>query len=227
MPQGVKRSLVLTLSNDSLIQTCAEQLPKKINSWLYQWIDDVLKFKIGMSFKEASKLYVKRFRNEPELVEDRDEASPQYPVTDYLVKDYDFFTALDYESQAFEGVDLGAVVIKFTGDQAALGLGVLNRKLYYSSFSTTKFTDQHLYADVNQKLEKFTKVFGTPAETVPQPGGVTARWQQGSQQRSVSIFDSGLITFEQSDLSLKDAYRDAAIKGIEEYNKTKFDRPIF
>ncbi len=227
-PQGNKRTLALTLGNDALVQACLELRPKKINSWLYQWIDAVQKFKLGMSLKEASALYWKRYQNRLELDEERDEAAPQYAVTDYVAKEYDFFTALDYESQAFEGVDLGTIVLKFTGDQAGAGKdSSLKKKLYYASFSTAKFTDMHVYTDVQQKLDRFIKVYGTPVETVPQPGGITARWQQDSKQRSVSIFDSGLITFEQSDPALKDAYREAAVKKIDEYNKTRFDRPIF
>lgn len=158
--------------------------------------------------------------------EERDEASPRYAVTDYAVKDYDFFTALDFESQAFEGEGLGTIILKFTGDQS--GKGSLNKRLYYASFSTTRFTDRHLYSDVKQKLGKFIKVFGAPAEVVQQPDGITARWQQDAKQRSVGIFDSGLIAFEQSDPELKGAYRDAAVRKIDsKYNKTRFDRPIF
>lgn len=224
-PQGNKRTLALVLSNDALIQACSELRPKKINSWLYQWIAAVQKFKLGMSLKDASALYGKRYQNKLELEEERDEAVQQYVVTDYVAKEYDFFTALDYDSQAFEGIELGTIVLRFTGDQA--GKESLNKKLYYASFATTKFTDEHVYADVQQKLDQFIKVYGTPAEVVPQPGGTTARWRQAAKQWSVSIFDSGLITFEQSDPALKDAYRDAAVKKIDEYNKTRFDKPVF
>ena len=226
-PQGNKRTLALTLGNEALIQACSELRPKRINSWLYQWIDAVQKFKLGMPLKNASALYGKRYQNKLELDEERDEADQQHVVTDYVAKEYDFFTALDYESQAFEGIDLGTIVLNFTGDQAAGKDSGLNRKLYYASFSTTKFTDMHVYTDVQQKLDQFIKVYGTPAEVVPQPGGTTARWQQDAKQRSVSIFDSGMITFEQFDPALKDAYRDAAVKKIDEYNKTRFDRPLF
>jgi hypothetical protein len=57
--------------------------------------------------------------------------------------------------------------------------------------------------------------------------GLTARWQQDTKEFMVSIFDSGLITFEKADPSFKDAYRDAAVKKIEEFNKTRFDKAIF
>jgi hypothetical protein len=225
--QGNKRTLALTLDNDALIQACSELRPKKINSWLYQWIAAVQKFKLGMSLKDVSALYGKRYQNKLELEEERDEAAQQHVVTNYVAKEYDFFTALDYDSQAFEGIELGTIVLRFTGDQA--GKESLNKKLYYASFTTTKFTDLHVYTDVQQKLDQFIKVYGTPAEVVPQPGGTTARWQQDTKQlqRSVSIFDSGMITFEQFDPALKDAYRDAAVKKMDEYNKTRFDRPIF
>jgi hypothetical protein len=49
----------------------------------------------------------------------------------------------------------------------------------------------------------------------------------GHEAAFVTILDSGLITFEQSDQGLEEAYRDAAVKKMEEYNKTRFDRPIF
>ena len=225
VPQGNKRTLVLTLDNDALVRACSQLRPEKINSWLYQWIAAVQKFKPGMSLKDAAMLYQKRYQDKMALDEERDAVSPQYAVTNYVVKDYDFFTALDFESQAFEGSGPGAIVLKFTGDQA--GKGSLNRRLYYASFATTKFTDKHIYADVKQKLDKFIKSYGKPAEIVTLPDGLTARWQLDAKQRSVTIFDSGLITFEQSDPALKDAYRDAAVKKIGEYNKTRFDRPIF
>jgi hypothetical protein len=225
-PQGNKSTLALTLSNDALIQDCSEVRSKQINSWLYQWIDAVQKFKLSMSLKDASALYLQRYQNKLELDEERDEAAQQHTVINYVAKEYDFFTALDYESQAFEGVELGTIVLKFTGGQAGKDSS-LNKKLYYALFTTAKFTDMHVYTDVKQKLDQFIKVYGTPAEVVPQPGGLTARWQQDAGQRSVSIFDSGLITFEQSDPALKDAYRNAAVKKIDEYNKTRFDRPIF
>ncbi len=226
-PQGNLRTLALALGNDALVQACAELRPKRINSWLYQWIAAVQKFKLGMSLKDASVLYGKRYHNKLELEEERDEADQQHAVINYVAKEYDFFTALDYESQAFEGIELGTIILKFTGDQAAGKDSSLNKKLYYASFTTTKFTDMHVYTDVQQKLDQFIKAYGKPAEVVPQPGGTTARWQQDSKQRSVSIFDSGMITFVQSDTALKDAYRDAAVKKIDEYYKTRFDRPIF
>lgn len=225
-PQGNRRTLALTLSNDALIQACSEMRPKKINSWLYQWIDEVQKFKLSMSLKDASALYWKRYQNKLELDDERDEAAPQYTVTNYVAKEYDFFTELDYDSQAFEGVELGTIVLKFTGDQAGKDSS-LNKKLYYALFTTAKFTDMHVYTDMKQKLDQFIKIYGTPVEVIPQPGGLTARWQQDARQRSVSIYDSGLITFEQSDPALKDAYRNAVVKKIDEYNKTRFDRPIF
>ena len=90
-PQGNKRTLALTLSNDALIKTCAELRPKKINGWLYQWIDAVQKFKLGMSLKDASALYGKRYQNKLELEVERDEAAQQYAVTNYAAKEYDFF----------------------------------------------------------------------------------------------------------------------------------------
>ena len=103
----------------------------------------------------------------------------------------------------------------------------MNRRLYYTSFTTTKFTDHHIYDDTEKKLDEFIKSYGALSEVVTERDGVRACWQQDSLQRSLSIIDSGLITFEQSDLSLKNAYRDAAIKNINEYNRTKFDKASF
>ncbi len=223
--QDDKMSATLELSNDELFRQCSEMRPKKINGFLYQWIASVQKFKLGMLLKDASTLYQKCHHDKMVVEMERDEASQQYAVTDYVVKDYDFFTPLDFESQAFEGDGPGTVVLKFTGGQA--GKGSLNRRLYYASFSTTKFTDKHTYGDMKEKLDKFVKTYGIPAEVVQQPDLVAARWQQDTKQRSVNISDSGLITFEESDQALKDAYRDAAVKTIEEYSKTRFDRPLF
>lgn len=79
-----------------------------------------------MPFKDPSILYQKRYQDTMAPDEERDEASPRYAVTDYAVKDYDFFTALDFESQAFEGEGPGTIIMKFTGDQS--GKGSLNKR---------------------------------------------------------------------------------------------------
>lgn len=211
-----KRALSLTISNNTLVRECAKLRPKKINTWLYQWMAVVQKFKPGMSLRDASALYRKRYQDPLVVDEQRDETFQKNPVATYVVNDYDFFAGLDYESQFFEGDGPGTIVLKFTGDHAGHG-GMLNRKLYSMSFSTTKFTDLHNYTDVKQKLDTFIKTYGPPAEVIQQPDGIAARWQHDAERGSVRIFDSGLITFEQSDQALKEAYREAAVKKVNEY----------
>lgn len=220
--QGKKKgAMALSISNNALIQACARLRPKKINAWLYQWIAAIQKFKPGMSLQEASALYKKRYQNQLIADEQQDEAFPQAPVTYYVVNDYDFFSALDYEAQSFEGEGPGTIILKFTGDHADKD-SILNRKLYTMSFSTTNFTDQHSYVDVKQKLDAFIKVYGPPVEIIQQPDGIAARWQKDTEQRSVNIFDSGLISFEQSDQAIKDAYREAALKKANTYASAGF-----
>lgn len=225
--RGNKKELVLTISNNTLIRECAKLRPKKINTWLYQWIAAVRKFKTGMSLRDASALYEKRYQSTLVADEQRDETSRQFPVAYYVVNDYDFFTALDFESQSFEGEGPGTIVLKFTGDHAGKS-GILNKKLYSMFFSTTKFTDMHIYADVKQKLDKFIEVYGPPVEVIQRPDGIAARWQRDTEQRSVKIFDSGLITFEQSDQALKDAYWEAAaVNKTNEYDITRRYEALF
>lgn len=221
-----KRSLVLSLGNDGIIKKCGDLRERKINKWLYQWISYVRKFKLGMSLKDASALYQKRYQDKLIPDEERDEAVQRYRITNYVVKDYDFFDGLDYESLAFEGEGPGRIVLKFTGDQAGKK-SRLNKRLYYSSFTTTKFTDKHLFTDLQQKLDKFFKIYGRTAEVYHLGDAVVASWRQDAKKITVTIFDSGLITFEQSDPSLRDAYRDEAGKKIEEFNKIRFDQSFF
>ncbi len=224
-PQGGRRALVLTLDNDSLAETCAKLRPKKINGFLYQWIDDVKKFKPGMSFRDASALYQKRYHDTMAVEEERDEASTQYAVTDYVVKGYDFFTALDYESLTFEGQGPGAIILKFTGDQA--GKGSLNRRLYYTSFSTTTFKNVALGPDLPKKLALFIRAYGKPSDLSETPGKILASWEDGPVSRKLEIDDTGFIAFEQSDTTLKDAYREAATENLRKYWKGRLDRNLF
>jgi hypothetical protein len=56
---------------------------------------------------------------------------------------------------------------------------------------------------------------------------MVAQWTSGASTRKLEIFDSGLITFEQSDTSLLEAYRNKVFKQRENYHRTKFDKNIF
>ena len=224
--RGSIRSLALTLSNDGLAKACEDVRLARINRWLYQWIDSVQEFRLGMSLKDASALYLKRYGEKLAVDHERDDSSQQQIVTSLVTRDYDFFRGLDFDSHVFKGEGPGMVILKFTGDEADEG-STLNRRLYYTSFTTTKFTDHHVYNDAEKKLDRFSKSYGAPAEVVTKPDGVAARWQQDELQRSLSIINSGMITFEQSDLSLKNAYRDAAIKNITEYKRNKFNKASF
>lgn len=224
--QGNMRSLALVLSNEGLAKKCENIRHRKINQWLYRWIAHVQKFKPGMSLKEASVLYRRRYQDRLMPDEERDETVQQHAVMHYVVNDLDFFAGLDYESLNFEGQEPGTIVLKFTGEQAGRN-SRLNKRLYYASFSTTAFTDSHSYQDVQQKLDRFIKIHGKPVQFTRLNDGITALWQQGAEKIFVSIFDSGLIRFEQSDPSIQEAYRDAAVKKIEEFNKTRFDKAVF
>jgi hypothetical protein len=137
------------LSNAAMVKTCESIRRRKINQWLYRWIDDVIKFKIGMTLKQASAVYQKRFKDKLMPEEEQDENVQQYAVMNYVVQDHDFFAGLDYESIAFEGEGPGAIMLKFTGDRAGKN-SKLDQRLYYLYFSTTKFTDQHNYTDVGR-----------------------------------------------------------------------------
>ncbi len=224
--RGSIRNFVLTLSNDGLAKACEDVRMTRINQWLYQWVDSVQKFRLGMSLKDASALYLKRYGGKLTVDHERDDSSQQQIVTSLVTRDYDFFRGLDFDSHVFKGEGPGMIILKFTSDEADEG-SALNRRLYYTSFTTTKFTDHHVYDDAEKKLDRFIKSYGVPAEVVTKPDGVAARWQKDELLRSLRIFDTGLITFEQSDLSLKNAYRDAAIKNIGEHKRNKFNRASF
>lgn len=225
-PQEGKRSLVLVLANERLVQACGDQRREKINAWLYQWIAAVQKFKPGMALKDASLLYQERYWEKMKLEEERDEASRQFAVSHYVLKGHDFLTALDPASLMFEGQGLGAITLKFTGDQAGRD-STLNNRLYYSFFSTTSFKNLMLGSDLSRKFDLFRKAYGNPSDLSEQPGKILAVWDNGKVRRELELNDTGLVTFEQSDLSLKDAYGEAAVKKISEYGKTRFDKPNF
>lgn len=217
---------VATLSDDALVSACSELRRSKIDRWLNRWIADVQRFSPGMDFPSAAAVYRKRYQERLLANEERDEDAAEYPVTSFVVKDHEYFSGLDYEALMFEGEGPGAVTLKFTGDQAGNG-DRLNKRLYYAYFSTTRFGNTHLYSDMQQKLDRFIKTFGDPLETTKQDDRIIARWVQGAQERLVTIEDSGRISLEQTDLGLKEAYREAAIRRLTELNSKKFDQPLF
>ena len=220
------RRLVLRLDNSNLVQTCKVLRTRKINHWLYQWISGVQQFRTGMSLRHASSVYKGWYGEELIADEVRDDVVLEVPVMVYMVEDYELFTALDPDALAFEGKGPGSIVMKFTGDEAGKG-SKLNTRLYSASFSTTLFSSKHLFADVQRKLDRFLKTYGRPDKIEQVPDGLTATWSNGTLRRSVSILDSGLMTFAEKDLSIIEAYRKAVVKKRAEYNKIRFDRNIF
>jgi hypothetical protein len=179
-----------------------------------------------MSLRHASSVYKGLYGEDLIADEVRDDAVPEVPVMVYTVEDYELFTALDADALAFEGKGPGSIVLKFTGDEAGKG-SKLNKRLYSASFSTTQFSSKHLFADVQRKLDRFRKTYGRPEKIEQAPDGLTATWSSGTLWRSVSILDSGLMTFAEKDLSIIEAYRKAVVKKREEYNKTRFDKNLF
>jgi hypothetical protein len=220
------RRLVLKLDNSSLVKTCKVLRTKKINHWLYRWISGVQQFKTGMSMRHASAVYTSWYGEELIAGEVRDDAVPEVPVMVSLARDYELFTALDSDALAFEGKGPGSILLKFTGDQAGKD-SKLNKRLFYASFSTTAFSSEHLFSDVRRKLDRFIKKYGIPDRIEQMPDGLTATWSNGTLRRSVSILDSGLLTFVEQDPSIIETYRKTVIKKHEDYNVTRFDKNIF
>lgn len=223
---GAEQHFVVSLIDDSLAKTCAALRQKKINRWLSQWIAGIQKFRPGATMDEAAKVYSSQYKEKMVLDAERESGHPQYPLSDYVVKNYDFFTALDPDSRVFEGEGPGSVILKFTGDQAGRG-DRSNRRLYYVYFSTTRFTNNPLSGGLQQKLERFIKVYGEPREVFPQPGSLYAVWEQRTVTRKLEIHDSGLMIFEQYDLALKEAYRNKVIRKVDQYRRSKYDRSFF
>ncbi len=226
VPEKENIRLIVTLSDQSLVRSCVERRAVKIDRWLNQWIGDVQKFSPGMGFKSVAAVFQKRYRDRLLVSEERDEGAAEYPVTNLVATDYDYFDGLNYDTLLFEGEGPGTIILKFTGDQAGKG-NSLNQRLYYTYFSTTKFTDKHLYSGMQHKLDRFIKAFGNPVETTKRPDGITARWVKDTKQRVVIIEDSGLISLEQWDFTLRETYRNAAVKNLIELNRNKFNLEIF
>lgn len=225
-PEGGTMRFSAALSDASLVLACGELRRAKIDRWLNRWIADARKFTPGMDFRKAAAAFWKRYQDRLTVSQERDTGGVEYSITNFVATDHEYFAGLDYEASFFEGEGPGEVILKFTGDQAGAG-DPLNRRLYYTFFSTTKFTDKHLFSDIQGKLDRFTNVFGDPVETRKEPDRLVARWVHGSEQRVVVVEDSGLISLEQSDLALQEAYRDAAVRTLSELDRKKFDQDLF
>jgi hypothetical protein len=219
-----KQRLTLVLEDDAVTQACAGLRRGKINSWLYQWITFAVKFKPGMTLNAASNAYAARFKERFFVDEVPLAGEGEVYAAGYELSDHEYFDSLDGNSRFFEGEGPGRMVLKFTGSQT--GKAALDSRLYFSSFSTTNFRNAE-YRDFDKKLERFARVFGKPADVVRQGESLYARWQQGEVTRILEIHSSGLVTFEQSKLSLRDAYRDQVVKNVELYRKSGFEKLPF
>jgi hypothetical protein len=221
-----KRKLVVTLRNDHLVQACAAQRRTKILAWISQWIGAVQKYKPGMTVNAARKAYISFYKVKPVVEAVPAEQYPKQNIITLTISDHDNFDSLDPNLRVFEGGEPGRIVLKFTGEQTGRG-DRLNSRLYYSFFSTTRFKGQHLYKKLTGKLDQFSRTFGPPDEIEAREDSMVAQWMSGASIRKLEIFDSGLITFEQSDTSLLEAYRNKVFKQRENYRRTKFDKNIF
>ena len=221
-----KRKLVVTLRNDHLVQACAAQRRTKILAWINQWIGAVQKYKPGMTLNAAQKTYISFYKVKPVVEAVPAEQYPKQNIITLTISEHDNFDTLDPNLRVFEGGEPGRIVLKFTGEQTGRG-DRLNSRLYYSFFSTTRFKGQHLYKKLTGKLDQFSRTFGPPDEIEAREDSMHAQWVSGSSIRKLEIFDSGLITFEQSDTTLLEAYRDKVFKLREIYRRTKFDKNIF
>jgi hypothetical protein len=220
--KGESRTLFLSLSNAKLAAVCRSRRHAKIDKWLYQWISDVRRFRPGISLEKASQFYQKRYKDVLLIEEEFDDSVDMQIVRNYTASDQEFFAGLDYESFFFEGEGPGRLILKFTGDQAGPE-SRLNKKLYSALFTTTNFSKKHEFKNVQPKLKKFIQAYGKPAEVMHVKDGVIATWRPGPGLIRVSIHDSGMMTFERSDPTIREVYRDAALRNIEKFNKTRFD----
>ena len=218
--------LTVSLSDASLDRACGDLRRGRIDRWLNQWIADVQKYTPGTGLKSASAAYQKRYRDRLTVREEREAEADEYPATSLVATEYDFFAGLDYDALLFDGEGPGSVILKFTGDDAGTG-NPLNQRLYYSFFSTTKFGDGLMFPDAQGRMDRFIAAFGKPLETTPKPDGVTARWVEGAKERVVIIENSGMISVEQSALSLKEAYHDAAAHNLNEQKSRQLVQDLF
>lgn len=219
-----KQRLTLLLENDKIAAACAGLRSKKINSWLHGWISFAVAFKPGMTLNAAAKAYSARFKERFFVDEVPFSGEGVAAATGYELSDHEFFDALDAGARFFEGEGPGGMVMRFTGPQTEKA--ALDRRLYFSRFSTTNFKGAD-YRDFDRKLQHFIRAFGEPAGVVRQEGSLFARWEQGPVTRTLEIHSSGLITLEQSNLSLRDAYLGQAVEKIEQYRKSKFEKLPF
>ena len=224
-PDGLMR-LRLTVGDASLVQACRGEREKKIGRWLSQWTQDIITFQLGMSLREASLLYQRRYGDPLLLTRETEAGGGRKAVAVLAAKEQDFFPGLDADSLLFEGAGPGRIHLKFTGNEAEFATG-LNQRLYSALFSTTVFTEEHLYRDLEEKLALCIKAYGKPIDIVRQAGLVSATWQGGGKKRTLSIGDNGMITLEQFDSVLLETYRDAAVQRQQNDAATKFDRNIF
>ncbi|MDH4161354.1 MAG: hypothetical protein OEW15_01530 [Nitrospirota bacterium] len=224
-PDGLVR-LRLTVENAALVQSCQGDRERKIGRWLSRWTRDIAKFQLGMSLREASKLYQKRYGDPLLVAREKDESGGRKVVTILATNEHDFFAGLDADSLLFEGKGPGRIHLKFTGSEAEFATG-LNQRLFAASFTTTDFTDEHRFSDLDAKLDIFIKAYGKPSDVIRLTGLITATWQGGGKQRTLSIADSGMISIEQFDGVLLETYRDAAVQRQQGDAGTKFDRNIF
>ncbi len=221
---GGKRSFLLRLHKDALARTCAILQRKKIKRWLPQWLAFVQKFKTGMTLKAAGKAYAAWTKERPRIEAVPDTQDEGAPVTNYEISGHEYFSSLNADSRVFGSEGPGRTELKFTGDQT--GARKLDRRLYFCRFSTTKFSAVTL-TDLDKKLDRFIRVFGEPTEVTAREDVLSALWEQGPIVRKLDMSVSGLITLEQSNFSIRDAYRNA-VAGIAEKNKKKkFDKLIF
>ncbi len=220
------RRLRLSLSKDSLKLACDELRQKKTRAWLVEWIAAVQKFNTGMSLKEASTAYAARYKEKPAVDEEVDKDGQDFAAIGYVIADTEYFSALDPDSQYFEGKGPGKIILKFTGDQGA-ARDKINRRLYHSYFSTTEFTDKRLYGDLQKKLALFVKKYGQPVNLVRNADSIIATWTEGDRIVRLELFDSGLMTFEQRDDSLKLRYRESALRQANESRQKGLEKNIF
>jgi len=221
-----KRKLVVTLRNDSLVRDCAAQRRTKILAWLNQWMGAVQKYKPGMTLNAAKAAYATFYKVKPVVEAVPAEQYQKENIITLSIVEHDYFDSLDPNLRVFEGGEPGRIVLKFTGEQLGRG-DKLNGRLYYSLFSTTRFKDQHLYRNLAGKLDQFSRTFGPPDEIEAREDSMVAQWTSGAIIRKLEINDSGLISFEQSDTSLLETYRNKFLKQREDYRRTKFDKNIF
>ncbi len=218
-----EETLGLSLRNDALPKKCSNLRRKKINVWLYDWIAFVSRFEPGMTLEEASRLYSKRKEDGFTLVETPDMRDRGISIINNVVTEHEYFEDLDSDSQSFEGKGPGLYEFKFTGTQT--GKKTLDSRLYSCKFTTTTFKNTRL-RDITRKLARFIEVFGKPTDVTRQPGKLTARWKRSPITRTLEIDSKGLLLLEESNYTLRNAYR-AAVVRMGKQKKKQFEKHPF